>query len=51
MELIFSVPFGVFLLLWGLVWEPKTLTKKDLKARKALVAAGIDDFDDDWENR
>ena len=47
---IISVPFGAFLLLWGLLWEPKKKTKKDLKLEKALVEAGeLDELEDDWE--
>jgi len=49
-ELLLSVPFGAFLLVWGLVWEPKPKTKKDLKAERALLASGEEDiFDDDQD--
>ncbi len=45
MELLLTVPIGAFLLLWGLVWEPKAKTKKDLKAERALLDSGeLDDF-------
>lgn len=45
MEFLLAVPVGAFLLLWGLLWEPKPKTKKDLKAEKALLESGeLDDF-------
>lgn len=48
MESLLAVPVGAFLLLWGLLWEPKPKTKKDLKAESALLASGeVDDFGDD----
>lgn len=40
MNLIFSVPFGVFLVLMALVWEPQRKTKKDLAAEQRLILAG-----------
>ncbi|MCB9436070.1 MAG: hypothetical protein H6673_03645 [Anaerolineales bacterium] len=40
MELIFSVPFGVFLILIALIWEPQPKTKKDLAAEQRLILAG-----------
>lgn len=40
MELIFSVPFGVFLILMALIWEPQPKTKKDLAAEQRLILAG-----------
>lgn len=52
MELLLTVPFGVFLLLWGLVWEPKPKTKRDIKAEQALLMSGDDDDfanDDDFD--
>lgn len=48
MEFLLAVPVGAFLLLWGLLWEPKPKTKKDVKAEKALLASGeLDDFGDE----
>lgn len=49
MDFLISFPFGTFLLLLGLLWEPQLKTKKDLKAEKALLA--IDELDefDDWD--
>jgi hypothetical protein len=49
MDLLLSFPFGTFLLLLGLLWEPQLKTKKDLKAEKALIAAGETDDFDDWD--
>lgn len=50
MEFFLSFPFGVFILLLGLLWEPQLKTKKDRKAEKALVAAGEADAFDDWDD-
>ena len=36
MQAIFSIPFGVFLIILGLLWQPQQKTKKDLKEEKAL---------------
>lgn len=48
LESIISIPFGAFILLWGLLWEPKKKTKKDLKLEKALIEAGeLEAWDED----
>ncbi len=42
METLFSVPMGVFLVLLGILWEPRPKTRKDLKAERALLEMGED---------
>jgi hypothetical protein len=41
-DILFTIPAGLFLLLVGLLWEPQPKTKKDLKAEQALLVEGED---------
>ncbi len=42
MQTLFSIPAGLFLVLWGLIWEPQPKTKKDHKTEQLLIEAGVD---------
>ena len=49
---IFSIPFGVFLVILGLLWEPQRKTRKDLKEEKALqLSDGIEPTEELLEDK